>query len=109
MEQWDNWKAQLEPVLKSKAEEWQMLGYDRVTEDDVWACFLAKRSRMDIPDPVLTHWIVGELFRLKANDYMNWLTVEAYKGPNWFDKEEPLDLSQDLSQESATKPVKPVT
>lgn len=91
--EWEGWKTKLGPVIKSKAEEWQLLGYERVTEEDVWNCFMAKSPRLEIPEQVQTHWLVQELFRLKANDYMNWLTMEAYKGPSWFNKEKEMEFS----------------
>ncbi|MCD8509001.1 MAG: post-transcriptional regulator [Bacillus sp. (in: Bacteria)] len=100
---WSDWKRQLEPVLTSKAEEWQLLGYEKVTEEDVWACFMAKLSKLTVPETVTAHWIVGEVFRLKVTEYMNWLTMEAYKGPNWFTKDEGLEFSL----KSMTEKVKP--
>ncbi|RKL68565.1 hypothetical protein CR203_00485 [Salipaludibacillus neizhouensis] len=93
-EQWGYWKLKLEPVIESKAEEWHILGYDRVTEKEVWECFLTKLEKnKERPEPVRSHWMVAELFHLKANDYMTWLTIEAYKGPEWFENEEPIDFS----------------
>lgn len=95
-EQWSYWKMKLEPVIESKVEEWHMLGYEKVTADDVWDCFLTKMSRnKDRPEKIRSYWITAELFSLKATDYMNFLTVEAYKGPEWFDGDEPLDFSPD--------------
>ncbi|MCE7793759.1 post-transcriptional regulator [Salipaludibacillus sp. CUR1] len=93
IEQWSYWKIKLEPIIQSKVEEWHMLGYENVTEKDVWECFIAKMEKnKDKPDKIRTHWIAAELFRLKANDYMNLLTIEAYKGPDWFDRDEPVDV-----------------
>ncbi|UTR09265.1 post-transcriptional regulator [Evansella sp. LMS18] len=85
------WKEEIEPVLNSKAEELQMLGYENVSPEDVWECFTAKLPRIEVPEEVRPHWIVAEVFRLRAHDYMNWLTVAAYKGPDWFKDDEPVD------------------
>ncbi|UCZ54358.1 post-transcriptional regulator [Bacillus shivajii] len=87
-----NWKAEVEPVIQSKAEEWNLLGYHRVSKEDVWKCFLEKVKKMEVPDQVRPHWVVSVIFSLKVNDYMNYLTIEAYKGPSWFNDEEPIRL-----------------
>lgn len=88
-----SWKTELEPVIRSKAEEWQLLGYETVSKEDVWKCFLEKMKKKDVPETIRLYWITAELFNLKVNDYMNALTVQAYKGPNWFHDEEPIDFN----------------
>ncbi|MBU9712512.1 post-transcriptional regulator [Evansella tamaricis] len=87
---WEDWKREVDIVLQSKAEEWHIFGYGRVSKDDVWDCFIAKLPRLDVPDRIRYHWIVAQLFHLQANDYMNWLTLQAYKGPNLFSEGDPL-------------------
>ncbi|MBJ6950090.1 hypothetical protein JG666_22760, partial [Vibrio cholerae] len=32
----ESYRGQLQVVLESKVEEFQMFGYDRVTDDDIW-------------------------------------------------------------------------
>ncbi|SDY47626.1 Post-transcriptional regulator [Evansella caseinilytica] len=91
-DRWKTWETEMEVVLLSKAEEWQLLGYDQVTKEDVWQCFLSKLPRLDVPDPVRPHWLAAELFHMKANDYMNWLTLQAYKGPNWFEDDKAISF-----------------
>ncbi|ADU29764.1 post-transcriptional regulator [Evansella cellulosilytica] len=89
---WDYWKKEVKPVLQSKAEEWQLLGHDRVSQEDVWACFMSMLPRLDVPETLRPHWVVQQLFHLNVNHYMNWLTLEAYRGPSWFNDEEPIDF-----------------
>ncbi|MFA9557182.1 post-transcriptional regulator [Evansella sp. AB-rgal1] len=93
-QQWLVWKNKVDIVLTSKAEEWKLFGYN-VTKEDVWGCFMSKLPRIDIPETIRYHWLVAELFHMKVNDYMNWLTLQAYRGPNWFDSEEPVTFRLD--------------
>lgn len=90
--QWEKWKLEVEPVLVSKVEEWHLLGYKRATIDDVWDCFKAKLPRIEVPETITLSWLVGEIFHLKANDYMNWLTLQSYKAPSLFKDDGPIDL-----------------
>ena len=86
------WKIKVEPVLESKADEWRMLGYERASKEDVWNIFIARLPRIEVPERIRFHWIVAEIFHLKTHDYMNWLTISAYKAPNWFENEEPVNF-----------------
>jgi hypothetical protein len=69
-------KEQLKEVLISKMEELHMLGYDGVTEEDLWECVTSKYKK---GMPIMSQ-VVNDIFRLKPNDMMNWLTLNAYKG-----------------------------
>jgi hypothetical protein len=92
-EQWSYWRLKLEPVIQSKVEEFHILGYDTATAKDIWECFIVKLEKnKERPEKIRSHWMVAELFRLKANDYMTSLTIEAYKGPGWFNNEDPIDF-----------------
>ncbi|MBM7097821.1 post-transcriptional regulator [Bacillus sp. H-16] len=87
----DEWKGELMPALESKAEEWQFLGYEKVTVEDVWQCVTVKWQkdikRGDLEEPFRVHRLIGDVFSLKSSEYMNFLTIEAYKAPNYFEKE----------------------
>lgn len=75
LEQVQAWKEHVYPVLVSKAEEFQLLGYDSVTPEDIWDCTMAKLKRKK--REYMLHQLVNEIFKLSANEYMNWLTVQA--------------------------------
>lgn len=97
-EQWSYWKIKLEPVIKSKVEEWHIFGYDKVTEKDVWDCFITKLEKnKQRPEKIRSHWMVAQLFHLKVNDYMTFLTIQAYKGPEWFNHDERIDYDLNIS------------
>ena len=93
IEQWSYWKLKLEPAIESKLEEMQLLGYDQVTSEEIWELFIRKIEKdPERPTPVRAHWMVSKLMQLSPNDYMTSLTVAAYKAPDWFEDDEPLDL-----------------
>lgn len=39
------YRGQLQVVLESKVEEFQMFGYDRVTVNDIWKCLKVKSGK----------------------------------------------------------------
>lgn len=69
-------KDKLEDVLVSKMEEFHLLGYDAVTTEEIWDCVTVKYKE-EWPS---VHQIVNDIFSLKPMTFMNWLTVNAYKG-----------------------------
>ena len=76
LEQVQAWKEHVYPVLISKAEEFQLLGYESVTPENIWDCMLAKLKRRKKEEYML-HQLVNEIFKLSANEYMNWLSIQA--------------------------------
>ncbi|WP_054635542.1 post-transcriptional regulator [Thalassobacillus sp. C254] len=79
-QQFDVWKNDLEPVLSSKTEEFQLMGYDKATNEEVWQCVMHKVKKKK--EFIRFHALVNEIFTLRVSDYMNQLTIEAYKGPD---------------------------
>lgn len=89
-QQFDIWKEDVIPALTSKVEEFHLFGYDRATEDELWECVKAKLKKEK--QFVRIHHVVKTILTLKVTDYMTWLTVGAYKGPNWFTEEEEIKI-----------------
>ncbi|EEL49179.1 MULTISPECIES: post-transcriptional regulator [Bacillus cereus group] len=82
------YRGQLQVVLESKVEEFQMIGYDRVTTEDVWKCLKSKKWKK-VDSDVRLYELVNDVLTLSANEYMTYLTVEAYQEPLWsFDEYE---------------------
>ncbi|MCP1125312.1 histidine kinase [Bacillus sp. AFS018417] len=76
------YREQLKIVLESKVEEFQMLGYERVTTEDVWKC-LKTRKWKKVASDVRLYELVNDVLTLTANDYMTFLTMKAYQAPLW--------------------------
>ncbi|MBE5104397.1 post-transcriptional regulator [Bacillus paramycoides] len=84
----ESYRGQLQVVLESKVEEFQMFGYDRVTDNDIWK-FLKVKKWKKIDSDVRLYELVNDVLRVTANEYMTYLTVEAYQAPLWsFDEYE---------------------
>lgn len=90
MEQLKAWKDTVYPVLRSKTEEFHLLGYDKATTEEIWECLMARMERQQ--GEYRLHQFVNEIFRLSANEFMNWLTISAYTGPDWFSDDSPFSL-----------------
>lgn len=67
----------IEELCNSKAEEFALLGYDSVTGKDIWEFVSEQYDRTGIPP---LHRLINDILSLRVTDYMNWLTLSAYKG-----------------------------
>ncbi|MBC6974612.1 MULTISPECIES: post-transcriptional regulator [unclassified Bacillus (in: firmicutes)] len=74
------YRGQLQVVLESKVEEFQMIGYDRVTTEDIWKCLKSKKWKK-VDSDVRLYELVNDVLTLTTNEYMTYLTVEAYQEP----------------------------
>ncbi|MFT4412766.1 post-transcriptional regulator [Fredinandcohnia humi] len=82
----DSFRESVAPALKSKLEEFDLYGYDKVTEDELWN-FLKNKTWKKVSEEKPIHQIVNDILTVKVGDYMNYVTVEAFKAPNWFEGE----------------------
>ncbi|EMA6341787.1 post-transcriptional regulator [Bacillus cytotoxicus] len=74
------YRGQLQVVLQSKIEEFQMIGYDQVTIEDIWK-YLKLKKWKKVDSNVRLYELVNDILKLTANEYMTYLTVEAYQAP----------------------------
>ncbi|MBF0706409.1 post-transcriptional regulator [Alkalihalobacillus hwajinpoensis] len=81
------WKKEISPALESKRDEFLLLGYSGATMDEIWECLLARLERNNELEEVKLHRLVNEIMRLSVNEYMNWLTIHAYKGTKTFESQ----------------------
>lgn len=73
----DELSKQIEEMCKSKAEEFALMGYKRITGKDIWDYVSEKYNQDELPP---LHKIVNDILTLKVTTFMNWLTINAYKG-----------------------------
>ncbi len=73
----DSWKKELKPALESKVSEFQLMGYSRATEEDIWNCLMKKVWKGN-PEKRL-HEVIQDVLHLSSNIYMSYLTVDAYQ------------------------------
>jgi hypothetical protein len=80
-EDWDVARGHIEPYLKSKLEEFRLLGLNHITMDELWKFVketLVKRKK----DTLQLHELVNFIMRLSVNDYLNKIRLEMFKGIN---------------------------
>lgn len=80
---YDEYFEVLQPALKSKVEEFLLIGYGKVEVKDLWD-YLTKKKWRKTQVEIRVHELVSDVLSVKAGDYMNYATIEAFKSPNWF-------------------------
>jgi hypothetical protein len=67
----------IESLCLSKVEEFKLLGYDHVTGKEIWDCVSDKYRKSGMP---ALHKVVNDILSLKSTQFMNWMTMSAFKG-----------------------------
>jgi hypothetical protein len=75
---YDSFFETVRPALQSKQEEFKLLGYDSVSEMDIWDYLVKKKWIKEKADPK-TSKIVQGILSLKVGEFMNFKAVEALK------------------------------
>lgn len=71
------WKPLVIEVIASKANEFQLFGYDEATPEVVWECLVNKvwkgnpRKRL--------HQVVQDIFHLNPHLFMSYLTIQSFQ------------------------------
>lgn len=76
--QYDHFRDQVRPVLESKLEEFRILGYDSISEEDLWN-FLLRKKWKKAKEKVKLFQVIQDIFSIKVSDYISFATIEAYK------------------------------
>jgi Post-transcriptional regulator len=74
----DEFRTQVQPAIASKLEEFRLLGYDSVTEQDFWD-FLLKKKWRKVKEEMKLFEIIQDILSVKVSDYLSFATIEAYK------------------------------
>ncbi len=64
-------------LCQIKAEEFRFLGYRQTSSHDIWLCVCGKWKKNQ---QVTLHGLTEAILTLRANIWMNWLTMSAWKG-----------------------------
>jgi len=91
--EYDHFRSLVKPALKSKQEEFLLLGYDNVSEEDIWR-FLVKKKWQKRNNEIKLYEMVQSILSLKIGEFMNYSAVEALKDAEFTldDEEELLEL-----------------
>jgi hypothetical protein len=83
---YDPFRITVKPALKSKLEEFALFGYNKITEEDLWAFLVNKKWKKD-KEVKRLYQLVNDVLEVKVGEYMNYATVGALKSPNFFEGE----------------------
>lgn len=72
---WKDYEMELQSLCIAKSEEFHLLGYDKVTPEEVWACVQAQ-----LKGTPRLHEVVASLLSLRVDKFMNYMTMNAYRG-----------------------------
>ncbi|WP_051302205.1 post-transcriptional regulator [Salibacterium aidingense] len=97
------WREDVEPVLQSKAEEFQMFGYTSADQERVWNCTMEKLKKREESHRI--HVLVNSILTLSLSDFMNQITVASYKeSAKYYSTEANLDdLLGEIETHTSTK------
>lgn len=70
-------KELIQPVLSSKMEEFHMLGYEEVTENDLLSYLEIKKWKKE--KELSLHQVVNDILSVKITQVMSYVTIESYK------------------------------
>lgn len=75
---YDQYRSQVKPALNSKIEEFHLLGYDTINEDELWV-FLTKKKWKKPSEAIRIAELVQDILNVKVANFMNYATIEAFK------------------------------
>ncbi len=78
---YDSYYNILKPALVSKVEEFNLLQYGKINERDIWNYLTMKKWKKP-KEGIRMYELVSDVLSVNATDYMNFITVEAYKSSN---------------------------
>ncbi len=88
--EFERFRNQVIPALKSKVEELSLLGYGTVREEQLWE-FLTHKKWKKVKEDKKLYEIIDDILSVKPGEYMNYASVEALKLSEFsFDNEEEL-------------------
>ncbi|WP_066365486.1 post-transcriptional regulator [Neobacillus fumarioli] len=75
---YESFRLQVQPVLSSKLEEFRLLGYDSITETELWEFLIKKKWKKAKDEPKL-HQIIQDILTIKVSDFISYAAIESYK------------------------------
>jgi len=86
----EDFRTQVQPALKSKLEEFRLLGIDSVSEQGLWE-FLIKKKWKKVKHEMKIYEMIQDILSVRVSDYLNFVTIESYKTSEFsIDNEEEL-------------------
>lgn len=80
--EYDIFRIEVRPALESKLDEFRLLGYEKVTEQELWE-FLTNKKWKKRKENSRLFKIVEEIMAVKVGEYIQYATIEAFKGQDF--------------------------
>ncbi|MCI1856637.1 MAG: post-transcriptional regulator [Sporolactobacillus sp.] len=87
----EKWREKIGPFLRSKLEEFRMLGLENLTMDEFWQFAKTTMEKKKEDKPERIHEVVSCVMSLTVNDYMNKLRMDMFR-------KQPIDVKNPLSR-----------
>lgn len=76
--EYDRYRSQVQPALKSKLDEFRLLGYETINEQALWN-YLTKKKWRKVQEDIKLYEVVQDIMSVNVGEYMNFATIEAFK------------------------------
>lgn len=82
----EQFREKVQPVLQSKLEEFRILGYEQISEGELWEYLLKKVWRQPKGE-IHIYELVSEIFEVKVSDVVHFRTMVEMQTDDWFSPE----------------------
>lgn len=90
---YETFREKVHPVLNSKLEEFRILGYERITENELWE-YLIKKVWRKPKEGIHIHELVSDIFEVKVSDVVHFRTITDMQTADWFSPEGAEELKK---------------
>lgn len=89
----NRFRLQLQPALKSKLDEFVLLGYKTINEEELWN-YLTRKKWKKAKEELKLFELVQQIMEVKISDFIHYATIEAFKASEMsiITEEERLEL-----------------
>ncbi|WP_409297499.1 post-transcriptional regulator [Peribacillus sp. SCS-26] len=88
---YQHYREKVRPALDSKLDEFALLGYGEVKEDELWL-YLTRKKWKKPKEDIRLFEVVEDILSLTVSEFMNFTTIEAFKQPSIFSAEGKKEL-----------------
>ncbi|WP_170289321.1 post-transcriptional regulator [Metabacillus lacus] len=88
------YRQHVKPYITSKLEEFKLLGYDDISEEELWAFLINKKWKK--VQELMLYELVADIAGTKVSDVLNYSRIQAYQNTGWLESEEGKKLIEDL-------------
>ena len=87
-------RKKVKPAIESKLEEFELIGYGHIKEQEIWDYFENGKWKKDKEEKLL-HQVVNDILTLRPGDIINFMAMQSYKNTS-FKKENFIEEWKDL-------------